>query len=584
MNNLYSLNDLRLEISKGSPKESANLQLAENLVKSTETELMQKLKISTLDECKSERDRIITHFNKANREISDKKVTNSILLTILEIFLSCFGICKLRDCLEPISIRKIDQVFKKITKNIEEQIARSKKCKTNLRLFFKVTLHTIIANKSRKLAKRARERINIRNNKINRFVKFYKEQKKKLLVQRFISNIRNRLAFRKNTKLQSHLDVFKRKYRERFIAKFPEDQRATVQKILQTRSKYEMQPKKEIERLTKAGIITERFKEIDPKLTILLARLIELKQLLNDTHYVFSHAQCMTHTPFSELITELTSLIQPDAHNPISLMLRKFQKLSYLNSKDFLDKNPTINDHLQMYCLLLLSIDAYSWNTNKAESSLYYSKNNTSSRLNFNPEVYKNVYDSIFQSFFPNLTELGKKIRNHLSIKAAAIGQRKHKACTDTGALIPLIVPKSLIDNPIFNFSYQCKPYGVPVQSPSMTVQQFQDDKTKLLDSDQIQFRLLTDRLAQETAAGRVFALQNTMLHRTDYHSTRRDTRLLALEAELYFKLLNLTTDSPKQEIVKLITKMKRLRKVVNKDIIQEIIKHQKRNGLEIKL
>lgn len=203
------------------------------------------------------------------------------------------------------------------------------------------------------------------------------------------------------------------------------------------------------------------FPSYEPQVKMLLGRALEIKNLYQNTHYIFSHAQATKYFVPVCLIKELVKVFFPERNVQFSQFLRVPQ-LRTTEVKDFksilvdASINSVINDHQTEVREKLLSVDAHLFNTEECESALNFLCRNYSVLDNY-ATGFKDLFSFIFSHFFTK--RIPKTEFHELCNRAVNIAYRVRGVC---GNLFMICIPKKLVEDPDKTIVYRAHPFGRP--------------------------------------------------------------------------------------------------------------------------
>lgn len=205
---------------------------------------------------------------------------------------------------------------------------------------------------------------------------------------------------------------------------------------------------------------------------VLLAQAHEIKKIYAKTHHLFLHGQSLNWSIVPLVIKELVREFQPDEEVGFYKFLRSENTVvteSYWNwsskllrwlglepqtAREFMAENLSIHDGNMKTRETLISADAYFYNAQSYESSLYFLMNNNNILDRSGTDALKDVIQTIFRHFKKNASQ---QLLDRLFIRLMASIEFTRRMVT-TGNLYVIAVPK---DKSI-DAQYRAHPFGVP--------------------------------------------------------------------------------------------------------------------------
>lgn len=297
------------------------------------------------------------------------------------------------------------------------------------------------------------------------------------------------------------------------------------------KSRYD-DPDSELQRLRDRGVLTNKVESrlnksiyaIDPAISntkrdqvkVIMAQALEIKGIYGDTHHVLIHAQKTMMVGLSILVKELHRTFEPNNNNiknfkflrpPCKLakpgmpsaMWQAFRNTflgepKITNVRDYIESKWFVCDSDRETHENLLSVDAYFFNPQKYESSLFFLT--TNSNIAGNTDTLKSFYKQIISHYRPNMNDrdLGR-----LAGKVVRATQLQGDFC---GNLFTICVPKKMSED----VQYRAHPFGTtctchPKEDNLAIISKLQeggpfDENTKCLGNFPIpQYRLYTPLL-----------------------------------------------------------------------------------------
>lgn len=220
----------------------------------------------------------------------------------------------------------------------------------------------------------------------------------------------------------------------------------------------------------------------------LLARALKVKELYSETHYTFIHAQSLSYWVINQFVKELVRISNPDQDLSFYHFFRSEIDTKKVKTKEIVNQN--INDGKTYFRKKLLSVDAYFFHLNRAETANDFLRSNKS-------DWYGE--DTILQQILTSyLGVCNPKILNKLVelVKEYCRGQ----GIGQLGNLYAICVPKEKIDK----IAFMAHPYGVPCKhesDPIHILNELQEDRIPQMKCKinicniAPQFRIVTDQL-----------------------------------------------------------------------------------------
>jgi hypothetical protein len=276
---------------------------------------------------------------------------------------------------------------------------------------------------------------------------------------------------------------------------------------------------------------------------VILGRAFEIKNLYQETHDIFIHAQATKWFAISCLIRELVKVFNPQDSIKYFHFLRAptpEQKggLSIHEYKELLSaasNSSQVHDHSELGDHLL-SADGYLLNSTNGESALNFLSKNYSI-LSRDPKMFSNIIRSIFKDFVS--LKIPKDRLNILVERMnTLINGLGDKRC---GNLFVICVPKAITPD----VQYRSHPFGKPCDChdtiPDLEIlkdlQNFQLNKSTLCRNTQAgqppQFRLKVSALTPENG---VLSFLLTPIPRDEKKSLKKEIIRIAVEAHQLVK------------------------------------------------
>ncbi len=233
----------------------------------------------------------------------------------------------------------------------------------------------------------------------------------------------------------------------------------------------------------------------------IIGRVLELKRLYKDTHYVFTHGQASNISMINLINQECIKVFTPHFYHPLKSPFRLPHTITYSkNANDFIDtyraSGMTFMDD-GYHSDKMISVDAQFWNQSTCESALYFFRGN--SNISFtNVSGLKKIFKENFLNYLPH-----EKFAEQFADKAVKIAQ-KRSSTTKIGVLYAICIPKEIIQNDKTNFAYHCHAFGRTCccfffKNRVTLLNEMQADKmTKCFGGSITQYRILTSRLTEE--------------------------------------------------------------------------------------
>jgi hypothetical protein len=311
-------------------------------------------------------------------------------------------------------------------------------------------------------------------------------------------------------------------------------------------------PKAEVQRIKDAKILTnsaeKRINQFSSKwdkdpIYMVVGRVLELKQIYCNTHYVFTHGQAPEVSIANQLIKEFVRAFTPLLHHPLKIPFRVPHTVTYTeNAEDFINKYNANDDNFgyadNNHNAEMISVDACFWNILIAESALYFF--DTASNINVangNKHPLLKIFKSIFSHYLPDET-----LSEILADKACKIADQK-KTETTVGTLYAICIPKAIVQDEKLNFAYRCHPFGrkcgcFPAADRIKVLEGMQANQFFTCNNGFMpQYRLLTSRLTEEKDV-RSFAVDALPKERRKFY--RNQIKDLVQEATKYSHLCDL--------------------------------------------
>lgn len=233
----------------------------------------------------------------------------------------------------------------------------------------------------------------------------------------------------------------------------------------------------------------------------IMGRVLEIKKLYKNTHYIFTHGQASQISIVNKVVKECTRVFSPNHYHPLNDAFRLPNTITYSkNANDFIQTfkatDPGFMDDGH-HSDKMISVDAQFTNQEALESALYFFSKDSNIAFKSHTEL-----EIIFNSIFSNYL-LNKTICNMFARKAADIAIQRHKE-TQIGVLYAICIPKTIIQNDETNFAYPCHPFGkickcFPESHRVTLLDKMQQDQVVLCKSgNYTQYRILTSKLAEQ--------------------------------------------------------------------------------------
>lgn len=234
----------------------------------------------------------------------------------------------------------------------------------------------------------------------------------------------------------------------------------------------------ELERLRNFDILTEEIETmldtkflqcrgVEPssannanEVKVAIGRAMEIKRIVEKTHYVFIHGQDTRWLAISYLIKEAVR----ENYDMDTIKLYKFLRVPSSEKcllSDIVSKaNVAMFDYSAKVRAKLISVDVLNRNalSNSAgESAFSYLSSNTSAFTNEDLTSIKKCVKSVISELTPVSSLVTRHKLNHAVDKAMAKMRNAR-----IGNLVIICIPKTLTETPETNVQYRCHEYGVP--------------------------------------------------------------------------------------------------------------------------
>lgn len=195
-----------------------------------------------------------------------------------------------------------------------------------------------------------------------------------------------------------------------------------------------------------------------------VAKMWEMKLLLSETHYLFSHGLSGNIAIMHDLISLVD---RADVAFPcrIPLYKKRFrlpcETAPYSSAEEFLRLSHQ-NDHEERQREILLSTDGYLFQDKFGESSLDFFKDNSSVCQKRENKPWNTFLENTFDKFFEHITAsttftaLMKKSVKEFMEKSQFAGMH-----TDWNHLNLIAIPKETLDDPDQNYAYRSHEWGI---------------------------------------------------------------------------------------------------------------------------
>ncbi len=273
-------------------------------------------------------------------------------------------------------------------------------------------------------------------------------------------------------------------------------------------------PSYEAKRLYNAGILpTDKMtysyfdSSIEHQKYSVLGRVVELRNLYSNTHYVFTHGQGAHVSILNFIYKECVATFTPHFAHPLKVPFRIPHTVTYSENANNFTSTYKANEagftDNHNHSEKLISADGQFWNQDTAESAQYFFSNSTNITIG-GAESLRDIFVNNFLNYIPC-----EKVCNLLATKAIKIADDRRKE-TSVGVIYAICVPKIIIQDDKTNFAYHCHPFG--------KVCNCHGDRVKILNEMQsgkkvmckngrhTQYRILAARLTEEKGV-RTFAV-----------------------------------------------------------------------------
>jgi hypothetical protein len=195
-----------------------------------------------------------------------------------------------------------------------------------------------------------------------------------------------------------------------------------------------------------------------------VAKMWEMKQMLSDTHYLFSHGLSGSIAILHDLISLAD---RADVAFPCRTPIYKkrfrlpCETTPYTNAEEYLRLSHQ-NDHNELHRELILSSDAFLFQDAWGESALNFFRDNNSVCLKTEKEPGNTFVERTLEKFLDQITTspsfkalIQKSVKEFMEISPFA------NLSTDWNQLNLIAIPKETLNDPDVNYAYRSHEWGI---------------------------------------------------------------------------------------------------------------------------